>query len=103
MCVGDAPEGFAISPKGGLAVAALLGGASVPKTACFNTKRNGSLAVLKIDGKKVTKVGEMEVVCPRAWCGADAGVTGSVAVHTCASICPPGPFQCEARPGRSRI
>jgi hypothetical protein len=61
VMVGDAPEGFAISPKGDLAVAVLLGGASAPKTAWFNTKRNGSLAVLKIDGKKVTKVGEVEV------------------------------------------
>jgi DNA-binding beta-propeller fold protein YncE len=61
VMVGDAPEGFAISPKGDVAVAVLLGGASVPKSAWFNTKRNGSLAVLKIDGKKVTKVGEVEV------------------------------------------
>src|SRR4029434_3899218 len=53
--------GFAISPKGDVVVAVLLGGASVPKTMWFNTKRNGSLAVLKIDGKKVTKVGEVEV------------------------------------------
>jgi len=61
VVVGDAPEGFAISPKGDVAVAVLLGGASAPKTAWFNTKRNGSLAVLKIDGKKVTRVGEVEV------------------------------------------
>jgi len=61
VVVGDAPEGFAISPRGDLAVAVLLGGASAPKSAWFNTKRNGSLAVLKIDGKKVTKVGEVEV------------------------------------------
>src|SRR6266849_4946422 len=61
VVVGDAPEGFAISPKGDLAVAVLLGGASVPKTMWFNTKRNGSVVVLKIDGKKVTKVGEVEV------------------------------------------
>ncbi len=61
VVVGDAPEGFAISPKGDLAVAVLLGGASVPKTMWFNTKRNGSLAVLKIEGKKVTRVGEVEV------------------------------------------
>jgi len=61
VVVGDAPEGFAISPKGDVAVAVLLGGASVLKTMWFNTKRNGSLAVLKIDGKKVTKVGEVEV------------------------------------------
>ncbi len=61
VVVGDAPEGFAISPKGDVAVAVLLGGASVSKTMWFNTKRNGSLAVLRIDGKKVTKVGEVEV------------------------------------------
>jgi DNA-binding beta-propeller fold protein YncE len=61
VVVGDAPEGFAISPKGDVAVAVLLGGASVPKSMWFNTKRNGTLAVLKIEGKKVTKVGELEV------------------------------------------
>lgn len=61
VVVGDAPEGFAISPKGDVAVAVLLGGASVPKSAWFNTKRNGTLAVLKIEGKKVTKVGEVQV------------------------------------------
>jgi DNA-binding beta-propeller fold protein YncE len=61
VVVGDAPEGFAISPRGDLAVAVLLGGASVPKGTWFNTKRNGSLAVLKIDDKKITKVGEVEV------------------------------------------
>ena len=61
IVVGDAPEGFAISPKGDVAVAVLLGGASVAKTMWFNTRRNGSLAVLKIEGKKVTKVGEVEV------------------------------------------
>jgi DNA-binding beta-propeller fold protein YncE len=61
VVVGDAPEGFAISPKGDVAVAVLLGGASVSKSMWFNTKRSGSLAVLKIDGKKVTKVGEVEV------------------------------------------
>jgi DNA-binding beta-propeller fold protein YncE len=61
VVVGDAPEGFAISPKGDVAVAVLLGGASVPKSMWFNTKRNGTLAVLKIDGKKVMKVSEVEV------------------------------------------
>src|SRR5262249_43409289 len=61
VTIGDAPEGLAISPKGDLAVAVLLGGASLPKTAWFNTKRAGTVAVLKIDGKKVTKVGEVEV------------------------------------------
>ena len=31
------------------------------KSAWFNTKRNGSPAVLRIDGRKVTKVSEVEV------------------------------------------
>jgi YVTN family beta-propeller protein len=61
VVVGDAPEGFLISPRGDIAIAVLLGGASAPKSAWFNTKRNGSVVVLKIDGKKVTKVGEVEV------------------------------------------
>jgi DNA-binding beta-propeller fold protein YncE len=62
VVVGDAPEGFVISPTGEVAVAVLLGGASVPKGPNgWYWKRNGSLAVLKIDGKKVTKVGEVEV------------------------------------------
>ena len=62
VVVGDAPEGFVISPTGDVAVAVLLGGASVPKGPNgWYWKRNGSLAVLKIDGKTVTKVGEVEV------------------------------------------
>ena len=60
VVVGDAPEGFAISPRGDLAVAVLLRGSNVPKTAWFY-HRNGSVVVLKIDGKTVTKVGEIEV------------------------------------------
>ncbi len=40
VVVGDAPEGFAISPKGDVAVALLLGGAIVPKSMWFNSKRN---------------------------------------------------------------
>lgn len=61
VVVGDAPEGLAISPKGDIAVAVLLGGASSLKTVWFNTRHNGSVVVLKIDGKKVTRVGEVEV------------------------------------------
>ena len=61
VVVGDAPEGFAISPTGNLAVAILLNGsAGVPKGAWFANKA-GKVAVLRIDGKKVTKVGEVEV------------------------------------------
>jgi DNA-binding beta-propeller fold protein YncE len=60
VVVGDAPEGFVISPTGKLAVAVLLRGSNNAKTEFFYN-RNGSVAVLKIDGKKVTKVGEVEV------------------------------------------
>jgi DNA-binding beta-propeller fold protein YncE len=60
VVVGDGPEGFAISPKGEIAVAILLRGSNAAKSAFFYN-RNGSVAVLKIDGKKVTKVGEVEV------------------------------------------
>ena len=60
VVVGDGPEGFAISPTGEIAVAILLRGSNAAKTAWF-FNRNGSVAVLKIDGKKVTKVGEVEV------------------------------------------
>jgi len=60
VVVGDGPEGFAISPTGQIAVAILLRGSNAEKTAHFYN-RNGSVAVLKIDGKKVTKVGEVEV------------------------------------------
>jgi DNA-binding beta-propeller fold protein YncE len=61
VVVGDAPEGFAISPTGDLAVAVLLNGsAGVPKNAWFANKA-GKLAVLKIDGKKVVKVQDVEV------------------------------------------
>ena len=60
VVVGDAPEGFAISPTGKLAVAVLLRGSNNAKTEFFYN-RNGSVAILKIDGKKVSKVGEVEV------------------------------------------
>ena len=60
VVVGEAPEGFAISPTGEIAVAILLNGNDGPKNAWFYN-RNGRVAVLKIDGKKVTKVGEVEV------------------------------------------
>jgi DNA-binding beta-propeller fold protein YncE len=59
VVVGDGPEGLAISPRGDVAVAVILAGSN-NKSAYFH-KRNGSLSVLRIDGKKVTKVGEVEV------------------------------------------
>ena len=60
VVVGDAPEGFAISPTGKIAVALLLRGSNNAKTDWFYN-RNGSVVVLRIDGKKVTKIGEIEV------------------------------------------
>jgi len=60
VVVGDAPEGFAISPNGRLAVAVLLRGSNNAKTEWFYN-RNGSVVILRIDGKKVTRVGEVEV------------------------------------------
>ena len=60
VVVGDAPEGIAISPTGRIAVALLLRGSNNAKSDWFYN-RNGSVIVLKIDGKKVTKIGEIEV------------------------------------------
>jgi DNA-binding beta-propeller fold protein YncE len=60
VVVGDGPEGIAISPKGDVAVAAILRGSNASKKAYFYNK-NGSIDVLKIEGKKVTKVKDIEV------------------------------------------
>jgi len=60
IMVNEAPEGLAISPTGRMAAAMLLNGNDGP-TASWFYHRNGKVAVLKIDGKKVTKVGEVEV------------------------------------------
>ena len=59
VVVGDGPEGLAISPKGNVAVAIILAGSN-NKSAYFY-KRNGSISVLRISGKKVTKVDDVEV------------------------------------------
>jgi len=60
VVVGDGPEGLAISPTGEIAVAMLLRGSNASKSAFFYHK-NGSIAVLEIDGKKARKVAEVEV------------------------------------------
>jgi len=60
VVVGDGPEGLAMSPKGDLAVSAILRGSNSSKKAFFYQK-NGSLSILKIDGKKVTKTEDIEV------------------------------------------
>jgi DNA-binding beta-propeller fold protein YncE len=60
VVVGDAPEGLVISPKGDLAVAVLLAGSNNDKKAWFYN-RNGRIVILRIEGKKVTKLKEIEV------------------------------------------
>jgi DNA-binding beta-propeller fold protein YncE len=59
VVVGDGPEGLAMSPKGDLAVATILRGSNTPKA--FYHQKNGSLSILKIDGKKVIKTQDIEV------------------------------------------
>jgi DNA-binding beta-propeller fold protein YncE len=60
VVVGDAPEGFAISPTGRLAVAVLLRGTNAAKTSWFYN-RNATVVALRIDGKKVTRTNEVAV------------------------------------------
>jgi DNA-binding beta-propeller fold protein YncE len=59
VVVGDGPEGLAMSPNGNLAVTAIARGSNMKKA--FFHHKNGSLSVLKIDGKKVTKTQDIEV------------------------------------------
>lgn len=58
VVVGDAPEGIAISPTGKIAVTGNLNGSDAPPDAFFY-KPNGSITVLSIEGKKVTKLQEI--------------------------------------------
>jgi len=60
VTIGDAPEGLAISPKGNLAVAILLQGSNQAKDSWFYHP-GGAVVALKIDGKKVTNVGEVQI------------------------------------------
>lgn len=60
VVVGDAPEGLAVSPSGRHAAAVLLRGSNSSKSAFFYN-RNGSVVLLKIDGRKVTRGNEVEV------------------------------------------
>jgi DNA-binding beta-propeller fold protein YncE len=59
VVVGDGPEGLAMSPKGDLAVAVILRGSNMKKSYFY--QKNGSISVLKIDGKKVTRTQDIEV------------------------------------------
>ena len=59
VVIADGPEGLAMSPKGDLAVAAIQRGSNMKKA--FFHEKNGSLSVLKIDGKKVTRTQDIEL------------------------------------------
>jgi DNA-binding beta-propeller fold protein YncE len=59
VVVGDGPEGLAISPKGNVAVSVILSGSN--NKPAYYYHRNGHLAVLRIDGKSVTKIKDIEV------------------------------------------
>ena len=60
VTVGDSPEGLAISPKGDLAVSVEARGSNMPKSSFFYHP-GGAVTALKIDGKKVTNGGEVNV------------------------------------------
>ena len=61
VVVGDAPEGFAISPTGKLAVAVLLRGSERRQERVLLPPQRQRSSLLKIDGKKVTRTNEVEV------------------------------------------
>lgn len=60
IAIGDFPEGLAISPKGDIAVATVIRGSMAAKNSFFYA-RNGTIQVLRINGKQVTKLKELEV------------------------------------------
>ena len=60
VTVGDSPEGLAISPKGDLAVTVEARGSNMPKSSFFYHP-GGAVTALKINGKKVTNGGEVNV------------------------------------------
>lgn len=61
VVVGDGPEGLAMSPMGTIAVSIILNGSGNSPKSAFYHHDHSYLTVLKIDGKKVHKVGEVEV------------------------------------------
>jgi DNA-binding beta-propeller fold protein YncE len=61
VVVGDGPEGLAMSPAGGYAASLILNGTGgTPKTAFYRHDKS-YVALLKIDGKSVRKVGQTDV------------------------------------------
>jgi DNA-binding beta-propeller fold protein YncE len=60
ITVPDSPEGLAFSPKGNIAVAVGATGSNHPKSAWYYHP-HGMVTVLKVDGKKVTRLNDIEV------------------------------------------
>ena len=60
VTVGDSPEGLVISPKGNLAVTIEARGSNTANTNWFHHP-GGAVTALAINGKKVTRVGEVTV------------------------------------------
>jgi DNA-binding beta-propeller fold protein YncE len=61
VVVGDGPEGLAMSPAGGYAASLILNGTGgTPKTAFYRHDKS-YVALLKIEGKTVRKVGQADV------------------------------------------
>ena len=58
---GDAPEAFAVSPTGQIAVALLLGGDVLLPADHWAHTRKGSIVIFAIDGTELTKVSEFVV------------------------------------------
>ncbi len=59
VTVGDSPEGLAISPKGDLAITVEARGSNMRGAPFYHP--TGTVTALKIDGKKVTNAGEINV------------------------------------------
>jgi DNA-binding beta-propeller fold protein YncE len=60
ISTGDSPEGLAISPKGNLAITIEARGSNRPKDTWYYHK-GGAVSLFRIDGKKVTRIGEVTV------------------------------------------
>jgi WD40 repeat protein len=60
ITVPDSPEGLAFSPKGNIAVAVDATGSNHPKSDWYYHP-HGMVTVLKVDGKKVTRLNDIEV------------------------------------------
>jgi DNA-binding beta-propeller fold protein YncE len=61
VTAGDAPEAFAISPTGKIAVALLLGGDVLLSPDHWAHSEKGSIAIFEIDGLELTLVDKIEV------------------------------------------